>query len=147
MAAVAALVARPRADPPMAVPYAGARGASLAKAAGLTAYWRRGDEVRVLEPGGGLRAGDQLLLKVRTDQPRYLEVRRRGAGQGEQTIFPAGAEAALVHAGESLPATVTLDEAPGRLIIVGYFADHPFPVGRAPAADLAAVMIEIPKEK
>jgi len=31
-------------------------------------------------------------------------------------------------------------------IVVGYFADHPFPIGRAPAADLAPVIIEVPKE-
>jgi hypothetical protein len=144
MAAIAALVARPRAESPAAVPYSGVRGGSLAKAAGLVAYRQRGDEVRPLEPGEGLRAGDRLLLKVRTDQPRYLEVRRRGAG--EQTIFPVGVEAALVRSGESLPVTVTVEPGKGRVIVVGYFADHPFPVGRAPAADLLPVIIEVPTE-
>ncbi|HEX3698516.1 MAG TPA: hypothetical protein VH374_24300 [Polyangia bacterium] len=145
MAAIAALVARPRAEAPAAVPYAGLHGASLVKAAGLIAYRQRGDEVQALEPGNGLRAGDRLLLKVRTDQPRYLEVRRRGGGQAEQIIFPAGAEAAPVRGGEMLPA-VTMGDGPARLIIVAYFADHAFPVGRAPGPDLLPVLIEVPKE-
>ncbi|HVR63764.1 MAG TPA: hypothetical protein VMU50_17805 [Polyangia bacterium] len=149
MGAVAALVARPRVPPPAAVPYAGARGGSLAKAAGLIAYGRRGDETWPLAPGAALRPGDEVLLKVRTDRPRYLEVRVRGGGPDERTIFPAkGATlAALVTSGEALPLSVPIDDKPGRLVIVGHFADHAFPVGQAPAPDLLAVVIEVPKEK
>ena len=104
--------------------------------------------MRPLEPGAALRPGDQILLKVRATEPRYLEVRVRGGGQGERTVFPAdGApDAALVTSGQSLP-LLAVDDSPGRLIIVGYFADHVFPVGRAPAPDLAPVLIEVPKER
>jgi hypothetical protein len=149
MAAVAALVARPRVPPPATVPYAGARGGSLAKAAGLIAYGRRGDETWPLAPGASLRAGDQVLLKVRTDRPRYLEVRVRGAGPGERTIFPTNGagEAALVTSGEALPLSVPVDDASGRLVIFGYFSERAFLVGRAPAPDLLAVAIEVPKER
>jgi hypothetical protein len=148
MGGIAALVARPRVPAPATVPYAGIRGASLAKSAGLVAYWRRGDETRPLEPGQALRAGDQLLFKVRTDQPRFLEVRTRSAGGGEKTVFPAGgSDAGEVRSGQALPVTVTIDDGPGALVVVGYFADHPFPVGRPAAPDLARVVIEVPKEK
>ena len=148
MGGVAALVARPRVPPPAAVPYAGVRGGSQAKAAGLIAYGRRGDETWPLAPGAALHAGEEVLLKVRTDRPRYLEVRLRGAGANERTIFPGGGatEAALVKSGEALPLSVALDAATKRLIIVGTFADHAVPVGNAPTADELSVVIEVPKE-
>jgi hypothetical protein len=146
LAGLAMLVARPRADPPSVVPYAGPRGASLARAAGLVPYWQRGAEIRPLQPGTALRPGDVVILKVRTDQPRFLEVRTQAPGTAPRVIFPAGAQAQQVRSGETLPVTVTLDETPGKQVIIAYFAEHAFPVGGAPAPDLLPVTIEIEKE-
>ena len=141
LAGIAVLVARPRPDPPAVAPYAGPRGASLVKAAGLVPYWRRELETRPLVPGTKLRAGDVVQFKVRTDRPRFLEVRDR-----DRVLFPSGPTAQEVKSGEALPVTLTLDGSPRKEVITALFGDYPFPVGAPPAADLLPVTIEIEKE-
>jgi hypothetical protein len=42
---------------------------------------------------------------------------------------------------------VAVDGAPGWLVIIGYFADHPFSVGGAPSADMLRVVIEVPTDR
>ena len=77
---LAFLVARPSVPDPTTNPYAGKRGGSLDKSAGLLIRYRRGDEVRSVEPQTVLRAGDVLDFKVRGEESSYLEVRRRDPG-------------------------------------------------------------------
>jgi hypothetical protein len=72
---LAFLVARPRAEPPAATPYAGARGASRAHASGLEVRAVRGGELHVIQPGTPLQAGDTLRFVVRGERPRYVVVR------------------------------------------------------------------------
>jgi hypothetical protein len=125
---LAFLVARPSADPPAVTPYAGVRGASRAQASGLAISFRRGGEVRAMEPGTPLRRGDVLRFKVRAERPRYLLVRLRDGGEVARTVFPAagGAGAVQVQPGEALPITVALGPSPGKVVVTAIFADHAF---------------------
>ena len=67
---LAFLVARPAREPPAATPYAGKRGASRAKAAGLEIFYWRAGELRVAQPGTPLRADDTLRFVVRGERAR-----------------------------------------------------------------------------
>ncbi len=71
------LVARPHVPDPVTNPYAGKRGGSLSKSAGIEMRYRRGDEERAVEPQTILRAGDRLRLTVKGEGPHYVEVRMR----------------------------------------------------------------------
>jgi hypothetical protein len=143
---LAFLVARPAADVPATKPYAGARGASREKAAGLEIMYRRGGEVQVLRPGTPLRPGDVLRLVVRAERPRYLVVQLRDGGDATTTIFPTGAEAVLVRPGDTLPVAPALGPAAQNAVVSALFGDHPFP--SAPGSDIgpdvevASVVIE-----
>jgi hypothetical protein len=102
---LAFLVARPSVPDPITNPYAGKRGGSRDKSAGLLIRYRRGDEMRSVEPQTVLRAGDVLGFKVRGEEASYLEVRLRDGAAAAQTIFPTGGAplAAKVSPGDSLP--------------------------------------------
>ena len=89
---------------PASEPYAGVRGASRAKAAGLEVHFRRDGVERAVEPATVLRAGDSLRFVVRGERARYVEVRLRDGGAAPATVFPAGAgETPLVQPRETLP--------------------------------------------
>jgi hypothetical protein len=148
IAGLAMLVARPRVDPAAAVPYGGKRGASLAHSSGLRLSWQRGLDVQVLKPGTTLRSGDLIRFVVRADRPRYLEIRARDPLGQERTIFPGGEPgqpSAQVQPDQALTGAMVLDETPGKEIVMSLFGDHPFPIGRPPAADLEVAEIELVK--
>ena len=107
---LAFLVARPRVPDPASEPYAGVRGASRAKAAGLEVHFRRGGGVeQAVDPRTVLRAGDSLRFVVRGERARHVEVRLRDGDAAPATMFPAGAgETALVQPRETLPVRPTL---------------------------------------
>ena len=145
---VAFLVARPRVPDPATNPYAGVRGGSRAKAAGLLVHYARvGDRERAVEPATVLRAGDQLRFVVRGERPRYVEVRLRDGEQPPATLFPAGeAETRLVRPGETLPATVTVVTGGSRVVVTAMFSDRARPVGAPGDAETEAITIAIAKE-
>jgi hypothetical protein len=148
IAGLAMLVARPRVDPPGAVPYGGKRGASLAHSSGLKISWQRGLDVQVFKPGTTLRSGDLLRFTVRADRPRYLEIRARDALGQERTIFPGGEPgqpSVQVLPDQALTGAMVLDETPGKEIVTSLFGDHPFPIGQPPAADLEVAEIALVK--
>ena len=88
---LAVLVARPHVPDPATNPYVGKRGGSLSRSAGLEIRYRRGDDVRAVDPQTVLRVGDELVFRVRGDGPVYLEVRWRDGAGPVQTIFPTTA--------------------------------------------------------
>ena len=103
---LAFLVARPRVPDPATDPYAGVRGASRAKAAGLEVHFTRvgGRRAAPSSPRTVLRAGDSLRFVVRGERARHVEVRLRDGDAAPATVFPAGAgETALVQPRETLP--------------------------------------------
>ena len=94
---LAVLVARPHVPDPITNPYAGKRGASLSKSAGIEMRYRRGDEERAVEPQTVLRAGDRLRLTVKGEGPHYVEVRMRDGAVPPATIFPAAGATTTVR--------------------------------------------------
>jgi hypothetical protein len=145
---VAFLVARPRVPDPATNPYAGVRGGSRAKAAGLIVHFGRvGDRERAVEPATVLRAGDRLRFVVRGERPRYVEVRVRDGEQPPATLFPAGEpETRLVQPGETLPAGVTVVAGGSRVVVTAMFSDRARPVGAPADAETEAITIAIAKD-
>jgi len=143
-AALALLVARPHRPAPGAAPYVGTKGASRARAAGIEISFRRGEELRAIDPAVVLRPGDRLQFRVRAEGPRFLALRA-----GDRVIFPAvGVQAALVRPGQALDADYVVapgaaGQRSGKLAIVGLFADHPFPLDRAPGPDVEVAAARI----
>ena len=145
---VAFLVARPRVPDPATNPYAGVRGGSRGKAAGLQVYYARvGDRERAVEPATVLRAGDHLRFVVRGERPRHVEVRLRDGDQPPVTLFPIGeSETKLVLPGETLPATVTVMAGGSRVVVTAMFSDRVRPVGAPGDAETEAITIAIAKD-
>jgi hypothetical protein len=136
--ALAFVVARARLETAASNPYAGARGASRAKASGIEVVYRRGGESRVLEPGTPLRPGDVLSFTVKSERPRYLALQVRDDNHPTETVFPAAAAdapaptAVLVQPGQKLPPATTVLGGIENLIVSAIFADHPFTAGEPP---------------
>ncbi|HVY39736.1 MAG TPA: hypothetical protein VHM31_17475 [Polyangia bacterium] len=144
---LAVLVARPHVPDPATNPYAGKRGASLSKSAGLLIRYRRGAEVRALDPQTLLRAGDVLDFKVRADGPAYLEVRFKDGASAPQTLFPAeGTTTPLVNAGDTLPVTPVIGAGPGKVVVTAIFSDAPQAVGTPAGPDSRPITAVISKE-
>jgi hypothetical protein len=144
---LAFLVARPSVPDPATNPYAGKRGGSLDRSAGLLIRYHRGDEVRSVEPQTVLRAGDGLDLKVRGEKASYLEVRLRDGATAPRTIFPADAPTTQqVAPGDTLPVALVVAPGGGKLILTALFADRPRPVGVPPDPDMQMVTAIITKE-
>lgn len=161
VAALALIVARPREPERTSVPYAGEKGASRARIAGLEIRVRRGAEVRPLKIDDIVSPGDRLHFRVRMEHPRFLELRARTPA-GEVRIFPpTGTEAALVAPGQPLttdfivpalppppsapsgsPTSPTAGQPRARsLWIVGLFSDRAFPLDRPPTPSTEVVTI------
>jgi hypothetical protein len=145
---LAVLVARPHVPDPATNPYTGKRGGSLSKSAGIELRFRRGDELRAVEPQTVLRAGDGLELKITGERPRYVEVRMRDGAAAPLTIFPAGGatETPLVAPGEKLPVSPVLGPGAGKVVVTALFSDHPRPVGLPADRDTQAVTAVVAKE-
>jgi hypothetical protein len=145
---LAFLVGRPRVPDPVSNPYAGKRGASRAKAAGLQVYYRRGEaREQAVAPATVLRAGDQLRFVVRGEGPLHVEVRVRDGDQPPATAFPAGAgETKVAAPGETLPGAVTVTAGGSRVVVTGMFSDHARPVGAPADGETQAITIAIAKE-
>ena len=142
---LAFLVARPHREAPAESPYAGARGASRAQAAGLQILVRRGGELRALQPGTPLHAGDVLRFVVRGERNRYVVVRMRDAGGAPTTLFPAAAQAVSVSPGAALPVAPTIGPEAGKVVLTALFADRPFPVEAAPGPDTEVISLVLEK--
>ena len=145
---LAFLVGRPRVPDPATNPYAGVRGASRAKAAGLQIYYARvGDRERAVAPATVLRAGDQLRFVVRGERPRHVEVRLRDGQQPPVTFFPAGErDTKLAQPGETLPGTVTVAAGRGKVVVTAMFSDSARPIGAPADATTEATTIAIDKD-
>ena len=144
---LAFLVARPRVPDPASEPYAGVRGASRAKAAGLEVHFRRGGIEQAVDPRTVLRAGDSLRFVVRGERGRHVEVRLRDGDAAPATVFPAGAgETALVQPRETLPIRPTLAAGGAKVIVTALFSDRARPIGAAPDDDTEVVTLAIAKE-
>ncbi len=145
VAAALLIVARPRPRPDAA--WDGIKGSVPgANATALSVFVKRGDKVRVLEPGQPLRAGDAVRFVARLDRPRFVELRARDAAGRERTLFPEGPTAVQLRPGEPLPGGFVVDAAPGPERLTVLLSDRPFSVGRAPSGDTDVVRIELPKE-
>jgi hypothetical protein len=146
LTALAALVARPRVPDPATNPYAGERGASLAKSAGLEIHYRRNGDEHPVDPQTVLRAGDVLRLVVRGERPRFLEVRMRDAAGPVVTVFPAGMDTTpKVAPRETLPVAPALGEGAGKVVVTAMFSDRPRAPGRPASGDVEAVTIAVDK--
>ena len=144
---LAFLVARPRVPDPASEPYAGVRGASRAKAAGLEVHFRRGGVEEAVDPRTVLRAGDSLRFVVRGERARHVEVRLRDGDAAPATVFPAGAgETAPVQPRETLPIRPTLAAGGAKVIVTALFSDRARPVGAAADDDTEVVTLAIAKE-
>ena len=144
---LAFLVARPRVPDPASEPYAGVRGASRAKAAGLEVHFRRGGVEDAVDPRTVLRAGDSLRFVVRGERARHVEVRLRDGDAAPATVFPAGAgETVLVQPRETLPVRPTLAAGGAKVIVTALFSDRARPVGAAADDDTEVVTLAIAKE-
>jgi hypothetical protein len=150
---LAVLVARPHVPDPATNPYVGKRGGSLAKSAGLEIRFRRGDEVRVLDPQTALRVGDELVFTVRADGPTYLEVRWRDGAGAVQTIFPHdGATTTgppmtpLVTPRQELDRVRIAQPGAGKVVVTALFSDHPRPVGAPADPETRAITAVVAKE-
>jgi hypothetical protein len=144
------VVGRARIQPAALAPYAGQRGASQARAAGLEVRYQRGDEVRALEPGVALQSGDVLGFVVRGERPRYLSLRLGEAGAPAATVFPPGGDVAwavLVQPGDKLPVAPRVGPGGDKLVVSATFADHPFPAAAEPPPDAQVVSIVIPRAR
>ncbi len=148
MYGLAVLVGRSHIPNPTISPYAGKRGASLSKSAGLLIRYRRGQEVRAADPHTALHAGDVLDFKVRADGPTYLEVRFRDAGEPPRTVFPAPGVPTTpqVAPGEALPAVETIGPSSGKVVVTAIFSDRPRTVGTPLDGDSRATTALLSKE-
>ena len=145
-AAALLLIARPRPHPDAA--WDGIKGSLPAgNPSALSVFVKRGDKIRVLEPGQPLRAGDALRFVARLDRPRFVELRARDAEGRERTLFPEGPTAVQLSPGQALPGGFVVDAAPGPERLTVLLSDRPFAVGRAPSNDTDVVRIELPKER
>ena len=146
---LAFLVARPSVPDPTTNPYAGKRGGSRDKSAGLLIRYRRGDEMRSVEPQTVLRAGDVLEFKVRGEEASYLEVRLRDGAAPVQTIFPTGGAplTAKVSPGDSLPVAPAVAPGGGKLVLTALFSGRPRPLGAAPDPDTLTITAVVAKEQ
>jgi len=145
---LAVLVARPHVPDPATNPYLGKRGGSLAKSAGLEIRFRRGDEVRDVDPQTVLHVGDELMFKVRGDGPVYLEVRWRDGAGPVQTIFPydgATTTPEVTPMQELRRVPVTVPGA-GKVVVTALFSDRPRPVGVPADPDTRAITALVGKE-
>ena len=145
---LAFLVARPHVPDPATEPYAGVRGASRAKAAGLEVHFKRDGVEAGVEPATVLHAGDTLRFVVRGERARYVEVRLRDGGGAAATVFPvAGAgETPLVQPRETLPIRPTVGAGGARVVVTAMFSDRARPVGADADADTEVVTLAIAKE-
>jgi hypothetical protein len=148
---LAFLVGRARTDQGPA-PYKGVKGGDQTKAAGIKVFVTRGLDVRILEPGARVRAGDSLRVVLKADRPRYVEIRLRDSAGQERRLFPAGEgkegkEAALVRPGEALPAVFRMDDDPRRQWLVVRLSEHPFAVGQPGGPEVQVVRVDLDKEK
>jgi hypothetical protein len=145
---LAVLVARPHVPDPATNPYAGKRGGSLSKSAGIEIRFRRGEEDRAVEPQTALRAGDRLRFTVKGEGPRFLEIRMRdGASAPVTTVFPTGArETAQVIPGQTLDVAPVLGPAGGKLVVTALFSDRPRPIGVPADPDTQATTVVVDKE-
>jgi hypothetical protein len=135
--ALAFVVGRARLDIAASRPYAGATGASRAKASGIEVTYRRGGEARAVEPTTLLQKGDVLEFKVRSERPRFLALQVRDDNQPTATVFPASAEGSAPNAlpvqpGQKLPASFTVVSPAENLVVSAIFGDHPFVAGEPP---------------
>ena len=144
----ASLVARPHVPDPATNPYAGKRGGSLAKSAGLQIRARRGDELLNVEPQTILRAGDQLIFDVRGERPCYVEVRLRDGTGAPETAFPAAGAvaAAQVSPGDRLPVAHLVTAGGGKLVVTALFSDRPRPIGAPPDPDTLVTTAIVEKD-
>lgn len=144
---LAFLVARPRVPDPVTNPYAGVRGASRAKAAGLGIRYLRDGVDRAVDPATVLRTGDVVRFVVRGERPRHLEVRVRDGDRPAATIFPSGSrETRLVRPEEALPSPVTVGSGGGRFVITALFSDHVREIGTNADPATETVTLAIAKE-
>ncbi len=145
---LALLVARPHVPDPATNPYSGKRGGSLAKSAGLLIRYRRGDEVRPVNPQTLLRAGDVLEFKVRAEGPTYVEVRFRDGASPPQTLFPTAGTPATpaVAPGQALPTAAPVGPGGGKVVVTAIFSDQPRPVGAPIDAQSRATTAVLSKE-
>ncbi len=145
---LAVLVARPHVPDPATNPYLGKRGGSLAKSAGLEIRFRRGDEVRVVDPQTVLHVGDELTFTVRSDGPTYLEVRWRDGAGPVQTIFPRDGATMTpqVLPMQQLDRVSISQPGAGKVVVTALFSDHPRPVGAPADPDTRATTALVTKE-
>ena len=145
---LAVLVARPHVPDPVTNPYAGQRGGSLSKSAGIEMRYRRGDEERAVEPQTILRAGDRLRIAVKGEGPHYVEVRMRDGAAAPATIFPTTGAATTVEVspGETLPVMPVLGPGAGKLVVTALFSDHARPVGAPAEPDTQTITAVVIKE-
>ncbi|HXU64484.1 MAG TPA: hypothetical protein VN962_22450 [Polyangia bacterium] len=148
MYGLAVVVARSHAPDPTTSPYMGKRGASLSKSAGLLIRYRRGEEVRAVNPQTLLRAGDVLDFKVRADGPTYLEVRFKDGTAAPQTLFPTAGTPTTpaVAPGQALPTVAPIGPSAGKVVVTAIFSDRPRPVGVPADAESRPTTAVIGKE-
>lgn len=150
---LALVVARPRSVNRADVPYAGLKGASRARAAGIQISVGHDAEVRALEPATPVVPGDRLYFRMRVERPRYLELRVRDSA-GERRLFPVGdGDAVLVRGGQALSVDYLVSTHPNapdagataaqKIWIVGLFADSPFPLDKPPGPDTEVVPVRV----
>jgi hypothetical protein len=145
---LAVLVARPHVPDPATNPYVGKRGGSLSKSAGLEIRFRRGDEVRAVEPQTVLLVGDELIFKVRGDGPVYLEVRWRDGAGPVQTIFPNDGTTTMpqVTPMQELPRVRVTQPGAGKVVVTALFSDRSRPVGTPADPDTRAITAVVTKQ-
>ncbi|HEY4187170.1 MAG TPA: sigma-70 family RNA polymerase sigma factor [Polyangia bacterium] len=144
---MAFVVARPKEIKPEQLPFKGPITASRLKAAGLQITVHRGTEVLSLAPGSPSRLGDRFHFRVRTEGPRYLELRVQGPG-GDARLFPAtGTTSVAVAPGQTLDQDYVVAApqavAGKALWIIGRFAEHPFPLDSPTVPELEIVPVRV----
>ena len=153
IAAVALVVTRPPVPRREDVPYAGDKGASRAKGAGLQILVRRQARIEALKPGEAVHPGDELRFRLRSDRSRYLELRVR-TRDGDRRIFPTeGERAAVVPPGKFVtaayvvPPDLVAGAGSGKgLWLAAFFADHPFPLDVTPGGDVEVIASRVDVE-
>lgn len=114
---------------PVDPPWSGIKGSAPSSTdeldRALEIYVKRGDKVWRLDRSQKLRPRDSLRWIVRGDRPRYLRVLSRDGAGRTSRLFPASAEAGLVHPGDELPGSFILDDAPGPETLTIVFSDAP----------------------
>jgi hypothetical protein len=145
---LAVLVARPHVPDPATNPYVGKRGGSLSKSAGLEIRYRRGEVLRAVDPQTVLHVGDELIFRVRSEGPVYLEVRWRDGAGPVQTIFPNdGAPLTReVTPTQELPRVRVTAPGAGKVVVTALFSDRPRPVGAPADPDTRAITALVTKE-